>query len=77
MKVTSAVGLAVLLCFWNIGNVSHAQGVDAADFEALNLIRFPKTIELPDIILPDLDGKKVHLRGLKGKVLMLNFWTTW
>jgi peroxiredoxin len=31
----------------------------------------------PDFLLPDLNGQVVRLSQLKGKVVMLNVWTTW
>ncbi len=31
----------------------------------------------PDFNLRDLDGKQVQLSGLKGKVVLLDFWATW
>lgn len=31
----------------------------------------------PDFTLPDLNGKKVTLSTFKGKVVVLNFWSTW
>lgn len=31
----------------------------------------------PELILEDLDGKKVKLSDLKGKVVVLDFWATW
>lgn len=31
----------------------------------------------PDFVLPSLDGSEVRLSDLKGKVVLLNFWTTW
>ena len=31
----------------------------------------------PDFSLPDMEGKKVSLSEFRGKVILLNFWTTW
>ncbi len=35
------------------------------------------TKRAPDFTLPSLDGDAVHLSELKGKVVMLNFWSMW
>ena len=34
-------------------------------------------IEKADFTLKDLHGKKVTLSGLRGKIVMINFWATW
>ncbi len=31
----------------------------------------------PDFTLPSLDGQSLSLTGLRGKVVLLNFWATW
>jgi thiol-disulfide isomerase/thioredoxin len=33
--------------------------------------------EAPELVCEDLDGKKVKLSELRGKVVVLDFWTTW
>jgi hypothetical protein len=77
MKHTRSLALMAILLFWFAGGMSHAQGADPELFRALNLVRFSDAVELPDLRLPDLDGQEVPLRTFRGKVLMINFWTTW
>ena len=55
----------------------RAAADDEADYEALNLFLFPESIPLPDVSLPDVDGKPVPLLLFRDRVLILNFWTTW
>ena len=31
----------------------------------------------PDFTLTNLDGKSVHLRDFRGRVVLINFWATW
>ena len=31
----------------------------------------------PPLVLPDLNGEEVNLTNLRGKPVLLNFWTTW
>jgi peroxiredoxin len=33
--------------------------------------------EVPRFVLPDLGGKVVRMEDLRGKVVLLNLWTTW
>ncbi len=34
-------------------------------------------MKVPDFCLEGLNGKRVQLRGLKGNIILLNFWATW
>src|SRR5438105_2739690 len=40
-------------------------------------ISAPKKASPVDLTLTDLDGKRVHLRDYRGKIVVLNFWATW
>lgn len=37
----------------------------------------PTVMSAPEFVLPDLQGQVVRLSQLKGKIVMLNVWTTW
>ncbi len=34
-------------------------------------------MKAPDFCLAGLNGKRVQLRGLKGNVILINFWASW
>jgi peroxiredoxin len=46
-------------------------------FAALAVHRPAQPPEAPDFTLPDLDGRPVRLRDLRGKLVFLNIWATW
>lgn len=66
-------GISVLLG----GSLLSTQADDTSHFQAMSLVRFAETVELPPLSLPDLAGKDVSLQSFRGKVILLNFWTTW
>jgi peroxiredoxin len=43
----------------------------------LNFEKIDKRTPAPDFILKDLNGNKIKLQDLRGKVVFLNFWATW
>jgi peroxiredoxin len=49
----------------------------APDFAALGIQRYDAPKAAPAFTLPDLDGRKVQLADLKGKVVLLFYWATW
>jgi peroxiredoxin len=45
--------------------------------EESNASKFKIGDEVPDISLPDPDGKMISLSSLKGKYVLLDFWASW
>lgn len=80
------VGLLVLSVMCLVTSVGIAQGffhkrkqpaISEDLFKKLNIERPKEKVPAPNFTLEDLNGRKVGLKGLKGKVIFLNFWATW
>jgi cytochrome c biogenesis protein CcmG/thiol:disulfide interchange protein DsbE len=61
---------AVSLLLLNVP-VSHAQ------FSEAKVQEFSVPVDAPDFTLKDLDGGNIALKELRGKIVILNFFTTW
>ncbi|MEE8553253.1 MAG: TlpA disulfide reductase family protein, partial [Desulfobacterales bacterium] len=46
-------------------------------FRNMNIIRMPRIAPPVEISLLDIHDKRVTLADFKGKIVFLNFWTTW
>lgn len=46
-------------------------------FKKLGIIKIPHIPPPMDLGLPDFNGRPIRLSDFKGKVVVLNFWTTW
>jgi len=51
--------------------------VAAPDFASMQVQPYEPPKPAPAFSLPDLDGKSRQLADLRGKVVMVFFWTTW
>lgn len=61
-----------------MGSAAAAAGPDLGPLlDALGVLPPVKETEAPDFTLPDLAGKARRLTGLRGQVILMNFWATW
>jgi len=69
--------LTIVMVFFNSYVFEDRAHGETHFMESLSLIRFGEKIKAQNFALKDLDGKVVHLENYLGKVIFLNFWTTW
>ncbi len=71
-RLTAIIFLAAILLVWKIPIVSaQTQFVEAG----VEKFRIP--VEAPDFVSTDVDGRKVSLKELRGKIILLNFFASW
>jgi thiol-disulfide isomerase/thioredoxin len=63
---------AILLLFG-----SQSYSADSALFSRIGIQSVRDGQKAPDFCLDGLNGEKIRLNTLKGKILLLNFWATW
>lgn len=66
----SALIFVICLCL-------PAEGNESELFKKVNILPIKDKKNAPNFSLASLDGKRVDLKNLKGKVVFLNFWATW
>lgn len=70
-KIVSILSVAIL-----IGSFAAASASPEA-MKALGILEPRERTAAPNVSLPTLQGKPLSLTGLKGKVVLVNFWATW
>ena len=58
-------------------SVASAAARAAPDFASMQVQRIEPARPAPAFELPDLSGRPHRLADLRGKVVLLFFWTTW
>ena len=69
--------IVLLLFFLNPYIFKEQARGDTHFIESLSLIRFDEKVKAQNFALKDLNGNELHLEDYRGKVIFLNFWTTW
>jgi cytochrome oxidase Cu insertion factor (SCO1/SenC/PrrC family) len=70
------VAFVALLSF-NLDAKSREITSDQDLMASMKITRIAESPKAPDFVLQDLEGKSYRLSDLRGKVVLVNFWTTW
>ncbi|MDF1511411.1 TlpA disulfide reductase family protein [Robertmurraya sp. DFI.2.37] len=79
-RVTASLTFLVLLAIGISYGIKEPETENKSDAAAIpvSLDQGPEVgSKAPDFELPTLDGQMIRLSDLKGKKIMVNFWTTW
>ncbi len=68
-------GAARARAWW--ASQSDRDRFSAAETSSAPVRATPSILPAPDFELPALDGRSIRLRDFRGRVVLLNFWTTW
>jgi cytochrome c biogenesis protein CcmG, thiol:disulfide interchange protein DsbE len=71
MKRFLVILLTVLVFPFLSAPITHAQ------FSEAKVQEFSAPMDAPDFTLKELDGRNISLKELRGKIIVLNFFTTW
>jgi cytochrome oxidase Cu insertion factor (SCO1/SenC/PrrC family) len=62
---------------FNLDAKSKDNSPDQDMMASMKITRIAESPKAPDFVLKDLEGKSYRLSDLRGKVVLVNFWTTW
>jgi cytochrome oxidase Cu insertion factor (SCO1/SenC/PrrC family) len=74
---SALVAAFVALLSFNLDAKSREITSDQDLMASMNITRIAESPKAPDFVLQDLEGKSFRLSDLRGKVVLINFWTTW
>jgi cytochrome oxidase Cu insertion factor (SCO1/SenC/PrrC family) len=67
-RLTSAMFFTIIFFLWNTTLV-------VAQFKEVGVQKFETPVDAADFTLKELGGKEISLRELRGKVVVINFFT--
>ena len=77
-RITSGIAACVIATFMTALNVLAAERPGIAKLiKALNASGYPSAMQPPEFSGFTVDGQRVSLDSLQGKVVILNFWASW
>ena len=76
-RIFCSLSIATMFFSLNLFILEEQARGDTHFMESLALVRFDEKVKAQNFALKDLNRNEVHLEDYRGKVVFLNFWTTW
>ena len=77
-RITAGIAACVIAAFMTALNAAAAERPEIAKLiKALNASGYPSAMQPPEFSGFTVDGQRVALDSLQGKVVILNFWASW
>ena len=77
-RITSGMAACAFAALMSVLNASAAERPAFAELlKALNASGYPSPMQPPEFSGLTIDSQSVSLAGLRGRVVLLNFWATW
>jgi peroxiredoxin len=76
-RIFWSLSIATMLISLNLIIIEEQALGNTHFMESLFLVRFDEKVKAQNFALKDQNGNEVHLEDYRGKVIFLNFWTTW
>ncbi len=72
-----AIILLIISGIWAIPGPWGSLNAAEDPFSAAKLLKVEEPRSAPEFALEDMQGKRIKLKDLRGKVVLLDFWATW
>jgi cytochrome oxidase Cu insertion factor (SCO1/SenC/PrrC family) len=77
LKMKKVLLMFVIFVIWTSFALLESVQSTTDPFSAAGVLKFKEKISAPEFEITDIEGNRANLKHYRGKVVLLDFWTTW